>query len=319
MNTARFLLNTAQKQVVQAGKSGINAIDLNLSDKGIAQIAIAVKAGTRHQINDNVAYTLAMCKGNTSESHTEFLQIQQLERAGAEYSHSVGRDHIVYTLKCGPRLAAEMFSDVVLPGLFCNHDWQWEVTEKEHNMKKILEHLPEKEKLLDTLYSVSFKSGGLEKSNLPAAYRLGKGAMRRTDFIDFSSFYWPIPDVNDRRVQSEEVTAYRDMCFTHDNITIFTSGFEDLEAQAINDSVAAYFSGCLGVYFAEKTKIQWSRLVAPGRDELACTVCIFSIFLGLIFLIFLFDFLIILFFRLQHREDGLQVGHVVSIQISFLL
>jgi len=240
MKTARALLNAANRQVMQAGKTGINAVDLKLSDKGIAQVAIAIKCGTRHQIADNLSHTIAMCKGNTSESHTEYLQIQQLERAGANYSHKVGRDHVVFTLKCGPKLASEMFADVVMPGLFCSNDWQWEITEKEHNMKKQLEHLSAEAKLLDQLHQVSFKSGGLNQSNLPAEYRLGNGAFRKTDAHDATTFYWAIPAITDNRVQASEVQAFKDMTFTHDNITIFTSGFEEMEAQAINDMVAAY-------------------------------------------------------------------------------
>lgn len=240
MRTARFLLNAAQKQVVKAGTTGINAVDLKLSEKGIAQVAIAIKCGTRHQIADNLSHTVGICKNNTSESHTEFLQIQQLERSGVDYTHTVGRDHVVFTMKCGPKLAAEMFADVVMPGLFCNNDWQHEITEKEHNFKKVLEHLCPEQKLLDQLHEVSFKSGGLNQSVLPAGWRLGTGAFRRTEVMDHSSFYWPIPSINDNRVQTAELQAFKDMTFTHDNITIFTSGFEDMEVQAINDSVAAY-------------------------------------------------------------------------------
>ena len=246
MKAARFLRQIAgtaappKRDLVKAGETGIQSVFLNQTNKGIAQVSIAVKAGTRHEVNDNVAHSLAAMKNASSESHTEYLQTQQLDRAGAQFTADVSRDHIVYTLKCGPRLASEMFSDVVLPALFCSNNWEWELVEKEHYLTKANEQRSASDKQLDLLHSVSFRSGGLNRSVNPAGHRLGTGFFRRADHVDVSSFYWPIPQIYDTRVKIGEVIAHRDMTFTHDNITVFTSGLEELEAQAIVDSVAAY-------------------------------------------------------------------------------
>lgn len=242
MWTGRILRQAAipsRSEIVHGAKSGIKSINLNLSNKGMAQVAIAVKAGTRHEASDNAAHTLANCKGNASESHTEHLQIQMLERAGVDYEHKVTRDHIIYTMKCGPRLMSEMFSDVVLPGLFCSQDWHWEIREKEHYMTKQLEHASKEDKQLDLLHACSFK-GSLARTVQPAAHRLGQGWYRRSEIHADTGFYWPIPQLYDTRISPEEVKLHRDMHFVHDNITIFTSGMTELEAQAISDAVAAY-------------------------------------------------------------------------------
>lgn len=235
-----------KREIVHGAKTGINSVNLNISDKGVAQLAIAIKAGTRHEANDNAAHTLANCKSNTSESHTEFLQIQQLERAGVDYEHRVTRDHIIYTMRCGPRLMSEMFGDVVLPGLFCSNDWHWEIREKEIYMNKQLEHASKETQQLDLLHACSFK-GGLARSVQPIKGRLGDGWYRRSDLHDDSGFYMPKPQLYDTRVQPEEVKLHRDMHFVHDNITIFTSGMGDVEAAAITDAVAAYWRGFTGI------------------------------------------------------------------------
>jgi len=246
MKAARFLRQVAgtaappKRDLVKASETGIQSVFLNQSNKGIAQVAIAVKAGTRHEVNDNVAHSLAAIKSASSESHTEYLQTQQLDRAGAQFTSEVGRDHIVYTLKCGPRLASEMFSDIVLPGLFCSNNWDWELIEKEHYLSKSNDQRSTSDKQLDLLHSVSFRTGGLGRSVHPAPHRLGTGFFRRSDHPDVSSFYWPMPQIYDTRVKMGEVVAHRDMTFTHDNITVFVSGLPEIEAQAIVDSIAAY-------------------------------------------------------------------------------
>jgi len=238
------------REVVQGSKSGINHHNINLSNSAIAQVSIAIKAGTRFEIEDNVSQTLALCRSNTSESHTEYLQKQSLERAGADWSAEVTREHIIYTLKCGPAIAHETFSNVVLPGLFCSKDWIWEVREKEQYQKNILSRISKEDRLFDQLHSNCFK-GGLSRSTAPILSRIGSGWMRKTDWSIESAQYKATPMLYDQRVSVGEVASFRDLTFVHDNITIFTSGFEEDEAQTILDSVAAYTSSG-GEMVAEK-------------------------------------------------------------------
>ena len=108
----RSFLRAAQA-VQKHGESGLKATSLAAANGGAAAISVAIKGGSRYEQSPGVASLIAAAKHNTSASHNSYLQCQQLQHAGATVTAEAGRDHIVFTLRCGPKLIAEMFEDVV--------------------------------------------------------------------------------------------------------------------------------------------------------------------------------------------------------------
>merc|ERR1711970_428439 len=97
---------------------------------------------------------LAAAHGVSSQSHTSYLQQQQLVHAGASISTQNTRDHIVFTLTCGPKLISEMFQDVVAPAIFKSEMWQWEIDNLERGLNNSKSTC-----MNDKLHEVSFVGG----------------------------------------------------------------------------------------------------------------------------------------------------------------
>lgn len=218
MRTARFL-NAASQAVTKQGAVGLNAQALDCNTGGAAHISVAIKAGSRYETSAGVSSMLAAARSISSQSHTSFLQTQQLAHAGASFTAENTRDHIVFTLTCGPKLIGEMFQDVVAPALFRSECWQWEVDALEHPLGKASASC-----MVDKLHSVSFK-GSLANSNSVPAHRLGSGAMFKPDHTtDHSMYYVPTPQIEPTRISVGELMAHMDACYKHGNISIYTSG-----------------------------------------------------------------------------------------------
>jgi len=232
----RSFLRAAQA-VQKHGEAGLKATSLAASNGGAAAISVAIKGGSRYEQSPGVASLIAAAKHNTSASHNSYLQCQQLQHAGATVTAEAGRDHIVFTLRCGPKLIAEMFEDVVAPAIFNSETWQWELTELEKSLSKSNAKTCD---MLDLLHSVSFK-GSLANATRVPNYRLGSGAMYRPDdSTDHSTFYVPTPMVDCTRITSAEVGAHVAATYKHGNIQVFTSGVTDAQAQRAALIVSEY-------------------------------------------------------------------------------
>merc|ERR1712071_704403 len=222
----RSFLRAAQA-VQKHGESGLKATSLAAANGGAAAISVAIKGGSRYEQSPGVACLIAAAKHNTSASHNSYLQCQQLQHAGATVTAEAGRDHIVFTLRCGPKLIAEMFEDVVAPAIFNSETWQWELTELEKSLSKSNAKSCD---MLDLLHSVSFKGSLANAARVPN-HRLGSGAMYRPDdSTDHSTFYVPTPMVDCTRITSAEVGAHVSATYKHGNIQVFTSGVSDAQA-----------------------------------------------------------------------------------------
>lgn len=232
----RSFLRAAQA-VQKHGESGLKATSLAAANGGAAAISIAIKGGSRYEQSPGVASLIAAAKHNTSASHNSYLQCQQLQHAGATVTAEAGRDHIVFTLRCGPKLIAEMFEDVVAPAIFNSETWQWELTELEKSLSKSNAKSCD---MLDLLHSVSFKGSLANAARVPN-HRLGSGAMYRPDdSTDHSTFYIPTPMVDCTRITSAEVGAHVAATYKHGNIQVFTSGVTDAQAQRAALIVSEY-------------------------------------------------------------------------------
>lgn len=205
----------------------MNAQAVACETGGAAHISVAIKAGSRYETSPGVSSMLAAAHGVSSQSHTSYLQQQQLVHAGASISTQNTRDHIVFTLTCGPKLISEMFQDVVAPALFKSEMWQWEVDNLEEALGNASATC-----MTDKLHSVSFK-GSLGNSTSVPAHRLGSGSWYKSDETDHSMFYVPKPMIDNTRISSAELCAHMDQCYKHGNISVFTSGLsEAAHAQA---------------------------------------------------------------------------------------
>lgn len=219
MQTARSLLSA----VAQKGAAGVNSVQLAANNAGSATITVAIKAGSRHQASAGVAATMAASKSLTSVSHTNFLQMQQLEAAGANFTCENTRDHLVYTLECGPILASEMFSDVVGPAIFNSELWEHEIVDLE---PAIRQQNAAADSLLDALHAVSFSSGLSASANVPAS-KLGSGSFHNNDHYESAAMpYVPKPQLVKTRITSEDLAAHRENLFNSGNVTVMTSGLD---------------------------------------------------------------------------------------------
>jgi len=237
MKNTQFLKQVA-RAVTKKGEVGINNAILNVDNGGVASVTVAIKGGSRYEQAPGVTHMIRAARNNSSKSHTAFLQTQQLGHAGANFTCENTRDHLVYTLTCGPRLASEMFRDVCAPAIFQTEGWQWEYDNLETPMKA--ENAAACH-LLDQLHQVSFNAGGLSNSNYCPSWRLGEGEMYKPDHsTDHSMFYVPKPQMDETRIQSSEVLAHMGNCFKHGNISVFTSGVSNAEHEAITRCVAGY-------------------------------------------------------------------------------
>lgn len=127
-------INQAARAVQAKGAAGLQAASVECDNGGAAHITVAIKAGSRYETSPGVAAMLAAGRSLSSLSHTSYLQNQQLAHAGASLSAKNTRDHIVYTLTCGPKLISEMFQDVVAPAIFKSEMWQWELDNLERGL-----------------------------------------------------------------------------------------------------------------------------------------------------------------------------------------
>jgi len=178
---------------------------------------------------------LAAGRSMTSLSHTSFLQNQQLAHAGATLSAENTRDHIVYTLTCGPKLIGEMFQDVVAPAIFKSEMWQWEID----NLERGLNNVQASGCVVDKLHEVSFVGGLATPSGVPA-HRLGKGTMFKPDHTtDHSMYYVPTPQLDASRISTAEMCDHVAAHYKHGNISVFTSGLgssaHEMAAMTVRD------------------------------------------------------------------------------------
>jgi len=242
MRTARTLFNVAAKpaSVVKAGTHGINTYNLDLSsnDKhvGLSQIALVIKAGSRYETTAGISSMVGYCRNLTNSVSTTLNQIKQLEQAGATFNCENTRDDIIYTFKCGSKLMNELFCEVVCPAIFLNSYTQHEVTDMEPIMKYFKSDLTKFEKQLDKLHEISFSKGGLENSIIFPEYKIGNGEHwgPPDTFTETTNFYMPMPELGTKhRVQSEQLRAYHDEFFTHDNISVYTSGMLPADSSKI--------------------------------------------------------------------------------------
>lgn len=236
-------LSQAAKAVEQKGAGGINAVAVNGYAGGSASISVAVRAGSRYEQSQGMGHFMTAARSTTSETHTRFLQQQQLGYAGATFTCENTRDHLVYTLTAGPKLIAELFNDVAIPAIFQNKYNQWECDELEPALKNQKASLSTTDKLIDGLHQASFK-GGLGKSKYIPDHRLFKGYMEQAakKANDYYLFYNPIPEIGERqRVQTEQVQAHRDQFFQTGNVSVFTSGISEAES---NMAVANLVHSC---------------------------------------------------------------------------
>jgi len=236
-------LSQAAKAVEKKGAGGINAVALNAYAGGTASISVAVRGGSRYEQSQGMGHFMVAARSTTSETHTRFLQQQQLGYAGATFTCENTRDHLVYTLTAGPKLIAELFNDVAIPSIFQNKYNQWECDELEPALKNQKAALSTTEKLMDALHQASFK-GGLGASKYIPDHRLFKGYMENAakKANDYYLFYNPIPELGEKqRVQSEQVQAHRDQFFQTGNVSVFISGMSEAES---NMAVANLVHSC---------------------------------------------------------------------------
>jgi len=254
-------LAAAARAVTKKGELGINNAMLNVDAAGVATVTVAVKGGSRYEQSAGVTHMIAAARSNSSKSHTAFLQQQQLGHAGASVTCHNTRDHLVYTLTCGPRLVSEMFKDVVAPAIFQTEGWQWEYD----NLEKPMKVQNQACQLLDKLHQVSFK-GGLANSTFCPSYRLGDGDMYKPDHsTDHTIFYCPKPQMDDHRIKSSEVLEHMANNFKHGNISVFTSGVDSAAHEDITRCVAGYSNSGAGQNAADGAFVSGE----PGKTALA--------------------------------------------------
>lgn len=212
-------INQAARAVQAKGAAGLQAASVECDNGGAAHITVAIKAGSRYETSPGVAAMLAAGRSLSSLSHTSYLQNQQLAHAGASLSAKNTRDHIVYTLTCGPKLISEMFQDVVAPAIFKSEMWQWELDNLERGLNN-----SQSTCMNDKLHEVSFVGGLASPTGVPA-HRLGSGAMFKPDHTtDHSMYYVPTPQLEATRISSGEMCDHVAAHFKHGNISVFTSG-----------------------------------------------------------------------------------------------
>lgn len=228
-------IKQAARAVQAKGAAGLQAASVECDNGGAAHITVAIKAGSRYETSPGVAAMLAAARSLSSLSHTSFLQNQQLAHAGATLSAKNTRDHIVYTLTCGPKLIGEMFQDVVAPAIFKSEMWQWEVD----NLERGLNNGQNSGCMVDKLHEVSFVGGLSTPTGVPA-HRLGKGTMFKPDHTtDHSMYYVPTPQLDATRISTAELCDHVAAYYTHGNISIFTSGLggsaHEMAAMTVRD------------------------------------------------------------------------------------
>lgn len=228
-------INQAARAVQAKGAAGLQAASVECDNGGAAHITVAIKAGSRFETSPGVAAMLAAGRSLTSLSHTSFLQNQQLAHAGATLSAKNTRDHIVYTLTCGPKLIGEMFTDVVAPAIFKSEMWQWEID----NLERGLNNGQDSGCMVDKLHEVSFVGGLATPTGVPA-HRLGKGSMFKPDHTtDHSMYYVPTPQLEPTRISTAEMCDHVSAHYKHGNISIFTSGMgqtaHEMAAMTVSD------------------------------------------------------------------------------------
>jgi len=228
-------INQAARAVQAKGAAGLQAASVECDNGGAAHITVAIKAGSRFETSPGVAAMLAAGRSMTSLSHTSFLQNQQLAHAGATLTAKNTRDHIVYTLTCGPKLIGEMFTDVVAPAIFKSEMWQWEID----NLERGLNNGQASGCMVDKLHEVSFVGGLATPTGVPA-HRLGKGSMFKPDHTtDHSMYYVPTPQIEPTRITTAEMCDHVAAHYKHGNISIFTSGLgqqaHEMAAMTVSD------------------------------------------------------------------------------------
>jgi ubiquinol-cytochrome c reductase core subunit 2 len=212
-------INQAARAVQAKGAAGLQAASVDCDNGGAAHITVAIKAGSRYETSPGVAAMLAAGRSLSSLSHTSYLQNQQLAHAGASLSATNTRDHIVYTLTCGPKLISEMFQDVVAPAIFKSEMWQWELDNLERGLNNSKATC-----MVDKLHEVSFVGGLSTPTGVPA-HRLGSGTMFKPDHTtDHSMYYVPTPQITPTRISSGEMCDHVAAHYKHGNISVFTSG-----------------------------------------------------------------------------------------------
>jgi ubiquinol-cytochrome c reductase core subunit 2 len=229
-------INQAARAVQAKGAAGLQAASVECDNGGAAHITVAIKAGSRYETSAGVAAMLAAGRSLSSLSHTSFLQNQQLAHAGATLSANNTRDHIVYTLTCGPKLIGEMFQDVVAPAIFKSEMWQWEIDNLERGLNN---GQASSGCVVDKLHEVSFVGGLSTPSGVPA-HRLGSGSMFKPDHTtDHSMYYVPTPQLDATRISTAEMCDHVAAHFKHGNISIFTSGMSasahEMAAMTVRD------------------------------------------------------------------------------------
>jgi len=228
-------INQAARAVQAKGAAGLQAASVECDNGGAAHITVAIKAGSRMETSPGVAAMLAAGRSMTSLSHTSFLQNQQLAHAGATLTAKNTRDHIVYTLTCGPKLIGEMFTDVVAPAIFKSEMWQWEID----NLERGLNNGQSSGCMVDKLHEVSFVGGLATPTGVPA-HRLGSGSMFKPDHTtDHSMYYVPTPQIEPTRITTAEMCDHVSAHYKHGNISIFTSGMgqsaHEMAAMTVSD------------------------------------------------------------------------------------
>jgi len=228
-------IKQAARAVQAKGAAGLQAASVECDNGGAAHITVAIKAGSRYETSPGAAAMLAAGRSLSSLSHTSFLQNQQLAHAGATLTAKNTRDHIVYTLTCGPKLIGEMFQDVVAPAIFKSEMWQWEID----NLERGLNNGQESGCMVDKLHEVSFVGGLSTPTGVPA-HRLGKGSMFKPDHTtDHSMYYVPTPQLDATRISTAELCDHVAAHYKHGNISIFTSGLgssaHEMAAMTVRD------------------------------------------------------------------------------------
>lgn len=228
-------INQAARAVQAKGAAGLQAASVECDNGGAAHITVAIRAGSRYETSPGVAAMLAAGRSMSSLSHTSYLQNQQLAHAGATLTAKNTRDHIVYTLTCGPKLIGEMFQDVVAPAIFKSEMWQWEID----NLERGLNNGQATGCLNDKLHEVSFVGGLSSQTGVPA-HRLGSGSMFKPDHTtDHSMYYVPKPQLDASRISTAEMCDHVAAHYKHGNISVFTSGLgsgaHEMAAMTVRD------------------------------------------------------------------------------------